>query len=145
MTLEESQRLRYSPIYQEINTMSDTSIWVTITLSDPQLQEEQLQETVQTLQSETLEVDGVTEADLVSIEEAPAGSKSIGGFLLDRFKALVDLNKLQNLVQVLSRRLVGQQTIEIEAKGNGRKLKVKIGSPEDLAKVMPEVEKFIKG
>ena len=125
--------------------MSETSVQVTITLSDPQLKDEELQEAVQNLQLEAQGVDGVTEADLVSIEEAPPGSKSLGSFLIDKFKVLVDLKKLQNLVQALSHRLIGQQTIEIEAEGNSRKLKVKIGSAEDLAKIMPDVDKFIKG
>lgn len=125
--------------------MSETRVQVTITLSAPELKDEELQEAVQNLQLEAQEVDGVQEADLIAIEEAPAGSKSLGGFLLNQFKALVELKKLPNLIKTLGSRLIGNQIIEVKAEGKGKKLEIKISKPEDLAKIMPEVNKFIDG
>ena len=125
--------------------MSENPVQVTITLSSPGLKDEELQEAVQNLQWEAQEVEGVREANLIAVEQAPEGSKSVGGFLLDKFKAVVEVRKLPNLIKTLANRLIGNQIIEIKAEGKGKKLEIKISNPEDLAKIMPEVNKFIDG
>ncbi|MGL6341585.1 MAG: hypothetical protein ACRC80_20875 [Waterburya sp.] len=123
----------------------ENNVQVTITLSASELKDEQMFEAIQNLQLEAEEVDGVQEAKLIAIEEAPVGSKSLGGFLLNQFKALVELKKLPNLIKTLCSRLIGNQIIEVKAEGKGKKLEIKISKAEDLAKVMPEVNKFIDG
>ncbi len=124
--------------------MSETRVQVTITLSDPQLRDEDLQEAVQNLQLELREVEGISEADLIPVEQAPPDSKGIGGFLLGKLLALVSLKHLKTLVSFLGHNLLGR-TVEIKAEGNGRKLEVKLSRPEDIDKVMPQVERFING
>ncbi len=125
--------------------MSETPIQVTITLLDPQSKDdEELQEAVQNLQSELREVEGVTDADLIPVEQAPPDSKGIGGFLLGQLKALVSLKQLKTLVSFLGHNLFGR-TVKIKAEGNGRKLEVELTRPEDIDKVMPQVERFING
>ncbi len=125
--------------------MSETPVQVTITLSEPQLKDEELQEAVQNLQLELREVEGVTEADLIPVEQAPPDSKGIGGFLLGQLKALVSLKHLKTLVNFVGKNLVIGRTVKIKAEGNGRKLEVELSRPEDIDKVMPQVERFIKG
>ena len=95
--------------------MSENSLEVTITLSAPDLKDEQLQDAVQNLQLEANEVEGVEEANLIAVEEALEGAKSLGGFLLDKFKALVQPKKLLNLVKTLANCLIGNQTIEFKS------------------------------
>ena len=124
--------------------MSETPVQVTISLSDPQLRDEELQEAIQNLQLELREVEGITEADLIPVEQAPPDSKGIGGFLLGQLKALVSLKHLKTLVSFVGHNLFGR-TVEIKAEGNGRKLEVKLSRPEDIDKVMPQVERFING
>ncbi len=128
-----------------IDIMSETRVRVTITLSEPQLKEEELQEAVQNLQLELREVEGVTEADLIPVEQAPPDSKGIGGFLLGQLKALVSLKHLKTLVNFVSQNLVIGRTVKIKAEGNGRKLDIELSRPEDIDKVMPQVERFING
>ena len=125
--------------------MSETRVQVTITLSEPQLKDEELQEAVQNLQLELREVEGVTEADLIPVEQAPPDSKGIGGFLLGQLKALVSLKHLKTLVNFVSQNLVIGRTVKIKAEGNGRKLDIELSRPEDIDKVMPQVERFING
>ncbi len=125
--------------------MSGNSVQVTITLSAPELKDEELQETLQNLQLEAQEVDGVQEAKLIAREEVPAGAKSLGGFLIDKFKALVELKKLPNLIKTLFDRLVVNQIIEVKAEGKGKKLEIKISNLQDLPEIMVEVNKFIDG
>ena len=128
--------------------MSETPVQVTITLSAPELNDEEIQDTVQNLQLEAQEVDGVQEANLIALEEVPAGAKSLGGFLLDKFKALVELKKLPNLIKTLADRLIDDQMIEfktekIDNAGNYKKLEFKISNSEDLAKIMLEVKEYM--
>ena len=125
--------------------MSETRIQVTITLSDPQLRDEELQEAVQNLQLELKEVEGVTEADLIPVEQAPPDSKGIGGFLLGQLKALVSLKYLKTLVNFVGQNIVIGRTVKIKAEGNGRKLELELSRPEDIDKVIPQVERFING
>lgn len=61
---------------------STSNIQVTISLSDHNLDDDQLQEQVENLLPQLKEVDGVEDANLVSVEQAPPGSKALGGFLL---------------------------------------------------------------
>lgn len=124
--------------------MPENNIQVTITLLDPQLAEEELQESVQNLQLEVQEVEGVREAGLIPLTEAPPNSKGIGGFLLGQLKALVTLEHLKPLVSTLGNNLFGR-SIQIKAEGNGRKLEVKLNRPEDIDKVLPQIDKFING
>ena len=124
--------------------MPEIPVQVTITLSAPGLKDEELQDAVQNLQLELQEVQGVTDADLIPVEQAAPNSKGIGGFLLGGLKALVKLKHLKTLVNFLGNNLFGQ-TVKIEVEGNGKKLKLELNRPEDIDKVMPQLERFING
>lgn len=117
---------------------------VTITLSDSQLKEEELQEIVRNLQLELREVEGVTEANLIPMAQAPPNAKGIGGFLLGQLKALVNPKNLKNLVNYLGNNTFGR-TIKIKAEGNGKKLDIEFSRSEDIEQIMPQVDKFING
>ena len=124
--------------------MPETPVQVTITLSAPELKDEELQDAVHNLQLELQEVQGVTDADLIPVEQAPPNSKGIGGFLLGGLKALVNLKNLKTLVNFLGQNLFGQ-TVKIKVEGNGKKLELELNRPEDIDKVMPQLERFING
>ena len=124
--------------------MSETPITVTITLSDTQLKDEELQEALQNLESELKEVQGVSYAELIPVEQALPDSKGIGGFLLGQLKTLVSPSHLTTLVSFLGHNLFGR-TVKIKAEGNGRKLEIELSRPEDIDKVMPRVSAFING
>ncbi len=125
--------------------MSETSVQVTITLLDTQLKDEELEKAVQNLQSELREVEGVTYADLIPVEQAPTDSKGIGGFLLSQLKALVSLKHLKTLVKFFGQNIIIGRTIKIKAEGNGKKLEVELSRAEDIDKVIPRVSAFING
>lgn len=128
----------------KLQTMSETSVQVKITLSDPDLKDEELQDAVQNLQWELQEVQGITDAEFIPVEQAPPNSKGIGGFLLGGLKALVKLKHLKTLINFLGQNLFGK-TVKIEVEGNGKKLKLELNRPEDIDKVMPQLENFING
>ncbi|RQH43303.1 hypothetical protein D5R40_13130 [Okeania hirsuta] len=124
--------------------MSESNILVKITISDPELNESQLQQATQYLQAEIKEVYGVLEVNQIPISEVEERAKSIGGFLINVLTAEVSLQNLKTLVKHLGNRTFGR-IYEIEAEGNGRKLKAKFRRPEDLETILPEVDKFLKG
>lgn len=124
--------------------MSGSSINVVITVTNPDLSDEEIQEATRCLKDNLIELDGVEQITLIPVKDAPEGAKGIGGFLLGKLKSLVTLSALKKLVTTLGHNLFGS-AIEVEAEGNGRKLKIKINKPDDLKQVMPEVEKFING
>ncbi len=123
--------------------MSLENIQLTITLSDPQLEEEQLQTDTENTLSEIKKFDGVQKADLVPVETAEPGAKSIGGFLVGILTAEINAKNLKALVGYLGNNLYGK-TIKIKAEGNGRKLDIEVRNLEDLNKALAEVDNFLK-
>ncbi|MGQ4646213.1 hypothetical protein [Lyngbya aestuarii] len=124
--------------------MPETSIQVTISLEDSQLNEEQLQEATENLRDEVKEVAGVQKADLVPVETAPPDSKGVGGFLVGILTAEINAKNIKTLVRVLGDRLFGK-TIKIKVEGKGKKLELEIRRPEDLEAIMPKIDDFING
>lgn len=117
---------------------------VTISLQDPDLDDEELQEAIENLQRQIVEVDGVEQANLVAVESPPEGSKALGGFLLGMLTAEVNLANIKSLFVFLGNRLAGK-TIEMEVEANGKKLKVKASSREELMTAIEAAEKFVAG
>jgi hypothetical protein len=124
--------------------MPESSLQIKITLLDAELSEAELQQATQDLQAEIAEVDGVQEVNQVPVSEIEAGAKSMGGFLINILTAEVSVQNFKTLVTYLGDRTFGK-TYEIEAEGNGRKFKAKFRRPEDLEKILPEIDKFLKG
>jgi hypothetical protein len=137
-----AQLVKLKYLYDLCLVMSETDIQLTLTLCDPTLNDEQLQEAVENLQKEFQEVEGVKAVDLIPIAQAPPNSKGVGGFLLGKLKALVNPADLKNAFNILGNSLFGK-SIEIKVEGNGKKLELKINRPEDLDKIMPEIDKFL--
>ncbi|NEP78543.1 MAG: hypothetical protein F6K17_27305 [Okeania sp. SIO3C4] len=101
--------------------MSLENIQLTITLSDPKLTPERLQTDTRTILSEIEKFDGVQNADLMPIEKAKPGAKSIGGFLVGILTAEINAKNLKALVGYLGDRLYGKAIkMKIKSKGNGQ-------------------------
>jgi hypothetical protein len=122
--------------------MSEQNLTVTIVLSDSQLKDEALQRETATLQEHLQAEEGVREVNFIAVETVDPNAKGIGGFLLGQLKASVTVKSLKLLVQYLGNNLFGR-TVEIKAEGNGKKLEIKLSRPEDIDKVLPQVDDFI--
>ncbi|KST68225.1 hypothetical protein [Mastigocoleus testarum] len=93
--------------------MATTSnVEVTISLSEPDLDDEELQAEAENLLPQIREVDGVEEANLITLAQAPTGSKAFGGFAVGKLKALVNPKNLGSLFKFLGDRL-GNKTIKV--------------------------------
>jgi len=123
---------------------STSNIEVTISLSDPDMDDEELQAEVENLLPQVREVDGVEQATLVTVEKAPPGSKALGGFLLGMLTAEVNPKNIKALFGFLGDRL-GGKSIEMTVKTpDGRELSVKASSQAEFEFVMQKAQEFLK-
>ncbi len=124
---------------------STSNIQVTISLSDPSLNEEELQAEVENLLPQIREVDGVEEADLVAVEEAPPGAKALGGFLWGLLMAEVNPANIKALFGFLSDRL-GGKPIKLNLKApDDRELSIEASSQAEFDYAYQKTQEFLKG
>lgn len=122
---------------------SESNVKLTIALSNPDLDAEEQERETRNLLREIRDLD-VESAELVAATEIPEGAKSVGGFLVGVLQAEVSLANFKKLLGFLGDRL-GNKTIELEVEANGKKLKVKASSQEELNAAIEQAQKFIAG
>ncbi len=120
---------------------TQSNIGLTIALNSPDLDTEELDELTRKLLREMRDLD-VERVDLVAVEETPEGSKAFGGFLLGMLQAEVSVANIKNVLGFIGDRF-GDKPIELEVEANGKKLKVKASSQEELRAAIQEAQKFI--
>lgn len=121
----------------------ESNVKLTIALVNPDLDAEEQERETRNLLRDIKELD-VESAELVAVTEIPEGAKSIGGFLVGVLQAEVSLANFKKLLRFLGDRL-GNKTIELEVEANGKKLKVKASSREELAAAIEQAQKFVAG
>jgi hypothetical protein len=122
---------------------SESNVKFTIALSNPDLDAEDQERETRNLLREIKELD-VENAGLVVVTEIPEGSKALGGFLFGMLQAEVTIGNVKQLLGFLGDRL-GNKTIELEVEANGKKLKVKASSREELTAALEAAQKFVEG
>ena len=119
-----------------------SNIEITISFADPSLDDEELQAEVQNLLPQILEVDGVEDADLIAVDEAPPGSKAFGGYLLGMLKTMVSEDNIKSLFDFLRFRL-GGKPIKLNMKlADGRELKIEASSLAEFELAFQSAQKF---
>ena len=120
-----------------------SNVQVTISLAELGLDDEELQTEVENLLPQLKEVDGVEDADLVAVENAPKGTKSISGFVWGLLKAQVNASNIKSLFKFLSDRF-GNKPIKIGVKApDGRELKVEASSREEFEFALQKAQDFL--
>ncbi|MDJ0775367.1 MAG: sugar ABC transporter permease [Mastigocoleus sp. MO_167.B18] len=123
--------------------MTNTSnIKIMISWSEDGLEDKELQAQTQKLIPEIKEVDGVETVNLVTVAEAPLGSKVFGPFSLGRLKTMVDPTKIKVLFEFIGDRMNGK-AIELDVEANYKKLKLKVDNEEELVTAVETAQKFI--
>ncbi|MBE9201780.1 MULTISPECIES: hypothetical protein [unclassified Nodularia (in: cyanobacteria)] len=122
---------------------SQSNVTLTITLANPDLDAEEQERETHNLLREIKELD-VESAGLVAVTEIPEASKPVGGFLLGVLRAEVSIGNTKKLLGFLGDRL-GNKTIELEVEANGKKLKIKASSSQELITAIEQAQKFIAG
>ncbi|OLP19872.1 hypothetical protein BST81_03330 [Leptolyngbya sp. 'hensonii'] len=119
-----------------------TSVKLTITFNDPDLDSEERDEQVQRLVAELKQVEEVDAVDRVLDPNPPEGNKALGGFLVGLLSAEVSVANAQKLMGFLGDRL-GGKPIELAVEANGKKLTVKAHSREELEAAIKAAQDFV--
>jgi hypothetical protein len=120
---------------------SESNVKFTITLANPDLDAEEQERETRNLLRDIKDLD-VESAGFVEVTEIPEGGKSVGGFLVGALQAEVTISNCYKLLAWLGDRL-RNKTIELEVEANGKKLKVKASSREELAAAIEQAQKFV--
>ncbi|WP_138497420.1 hypothetical protein [Nostoc sp. PA-18-2419] len=123
---------------------STSNVQIIIALQEPDLDDDELQTQTQILLQQMLELDEVEDAGLLRPAEAPVGSKSLTGLAVGWLTAQVNGENIKSLMGFLGDRL-GNKTIELEIEANGKKLKVKASSRQELEAAVEAAQKFVAG
>jgi hypothetical protein len=122
---------------------SESNVKLTIALSNPDLDAEEQERETRNLLREIRDLD-VESAELVAVAQTPPGSKAFGALLLGVLQTEVSLANFKKLLGFLGDRL-GGKSIELEVEANGKKLKVKASSREELTAAIEQAQKFVAG
>jgi hypothetical protein len=120
---------------------SEYNVKLTIALDNPDLDAGEQEEETRNLLREIRELD-VESAELVAVTETPEGSKALGGFLLGVLQAEVSFANFKKVLGFVGDRL-GNKTIELEVEANGKKLKVKASSQQELMAAIAAAQNFV--
>lgn len=94
------------------------------------------------LLEELRQVQGVERASLTQDLNPPPYAKGVGGFLIGILTAEVSSENLSRVFYFLSSRFLNK-TIELEVIAKDRKLKVRVGSEEELEAVIKAAKDFL--
>lgn len=120
----------------------ESPITFTITLTNPDLDEEEKDETARYILQEMKEIDAVERVSLAKTEPAPTGSKAITRFGIGMVEAVVQIANIQGFMDFLGDRF-REQPIEMEVEANGRKLQIKASNQEDLLAAIKAAADFV--
>ena len=120
----------------------NSSIRLTIAFNDPDLDSEELEEQAQNLLAQMRDLDDVETVDRVLDPNPPVGNKAVGAILVGLLTAQVNKENAQKVMGFLGDRL-GNKVIELEVEANGKKLKVKASSREELEAAIEAAQKFV--
>jgi len=122
--------------------MTETSnVKLTIAFNDPDLDGEELEEQAQNLLAQMKDLDEIETVDRVLDPNPPAGNKAVGAILVGLLTAQVNKENAQKVMGFLGDRL-GNKAIELEVEANGKKLKVKASSREELEAAIEAAQRF---
>ncbi len=124
--------------------MADISdVKLTITFTDPDLDAEEKDEEVQKLFAQMKDLDEVEAVDRVVNPTVLEGTKSVTGWVVAQLIAFVKPENVKQLWGFLSDRL-GNKVIELEAEANGKKIKIKASSRQELEAAVKAIQELVE-
>jgi hypothetical protein len=123
--------------------LQKSHVQVTISLAEVGLDDEELEAEVQNLLPQLREMDGVEDAGLVAVKNAPKGTKALGGFLLGLLNAEISPANIKALFKFLGDRF-GNKPIKLVVKGpDGRELNLEASSREEFDYAFQKAQDFL--
>ncbi|WP_414585953.1 hypothetical protein [Scytonema sp. PCC 10023] len=124
--------------------MADTSdVKLTITFTDPDLDDEEKDEEVQKLLAQMKNLDEVEAVDRVINADAPERTKSVTGWVVAQLITFVKPENVKQVWGFLSDRLANK-VIELEAEANGKKVKIKASSRQELEAAVKAIQELVE-
>lgn len=114
---------------------------ITIAFTDSSLEPEEKDAEVQNLLEQILDFEGV-EAYKAVDPTPPSDSKSVGGFIVGKLTAEINGSSTKKVFQFLTERL-SRKPIEMTVEENGKKLVVKVSSPDELKLAVRQALTFL--
>ncbi|MBD2256361.1 hypothetical protein [Pseudanabaena sp. FACHB-2040] len=121
---------------------SQSRIKLTFNFNDPNLTPDERDEQALRLIAELKDVDEVETVNRVLDPNPPEGNKALGGILVGLLTAEANAENAKRLFGFLGDRL-GGKSIELEVEANGKKLKVKVQSREELEVAIKSAQDFV--
>jgi hypothetical protein len=122
---------------------TDATVTLTISLIDPELDAEELDEETQQLWIELNQLEEVEKVERVADPNPPEGNKAFGGVLLGMLQAEATVPNGLKVLRFLGNCFKGRSTIEISGEVKGKKFKIKVGSSEELPVALEAYEKIM--
>ena len=124
--------------------MTDTSnVKLTITFTDPDLDDQDKDEEVQKLFAQMEDLDELEAVERVVNANAPERTKSVTGWVVAQLIAFVKPENVKQLWGFLSDRLANK-VIELEAEANGKKIKIKASSQQELEAAVKAIQELVE-
>ncbi len=119
----------------------DATVKLTISLIDPELDAEELDEDTQQLWIELNQLEEVEKVERVADPNPPEGSKAVGSFLVGLLKAEVSISNGLKVIRFLGDRF-GNKPMKLSGEANGKKFEIEAYSREDLDAVVEAYKKL---
>ena len=124
--------------------MTESMLNVTLTLSDPESDEEQLQAVTVRLADEIAEIDGVRDVYPTPASEVPVNAKSLGGQIINILTAEVTPQHFLSVLRFLGSR-VFNRTIELKVEGKEKSIELRVSNAKDLEVAIEQANRFLEG
>ncbi|MBP5976558.1 hypothetical protein HW132_28455 [Brasilonema sp. CT11] len=123
--------------------MADTSnVKLSITFTDPALDDSEKNEEVQKLLAQMQDLDEVETVDRVVNPNTQLRTKSVTGWVAAQVIAFVKPENVKQVWGFLSDRLANK-VIELEAEANGKKVKIKASSQQELEAAVKAIQELL--
>jgi hypothetical protein len=113
-----------------------------VNFTDPDLNADERDDEAHRLLNQLREMDEVESVDRILDPNPPKGNKALGAWLAGVLLAEVNAGNAKAVFEYLGDRL-GGKPIEMEVEANGKKLKVKAHSREELTAAIEAAQKFV--
>ncbi len=124
--------------------MANTSdVKLTITFTDPDLDDQDKDEEVQKLLAQMEDLHEVEAVERVVNADAPEGTKSVTGWVIGQLIAFVKSENVKPVWNFMKDRL-GNKLIEVEAEANGKKIKIKASSRQELEAAVKAIQELVE-
>ena len=125
--------------------MTSSNITLTIAVTDPELDSEELEAQAQNLLIQLKDLDEVEAVNRVLDPNPPAGNKTVGGFLVGLLMTEVSVANFKKLGAFLGDRL-GNKPVKLKVKApDGRELELEASSREEFDYAYEKAQAFLKG